>query len=92
MEKDIIIQEDNYTGTINERYKRIGQEVDTVVTGYVQILSNLANANMEGELAGELSDFAEETARLLAGMMEPKTTECAEKQIKFIGEIEAADQ
>lgn len=30
MEKDVIVQEDNYTGTINERYKQIGQEVDWI--------------------------------------------------------------
>ena len=92
MEKDVIVQEDNYTGTINERYKQIGQEVDAVVTQYVQILSNLANGNMEGETAGKLADFAEETARLLENMMEPETTNCAQTQGKFVEELAAADK
>lgn len=92
MEKDVIIQEDNYTGTINERYKQIGQEVDDVVTQYVQILSNLANGNMEGETAGKLSSFAEETAGLLGNMMGAETTDCAQKQVKFVEELAAADK
>lgn len=92
MEKDVIIQEDNYTGTINERYKQIGQEVDDVVTQYVQILSNLANGNMEGETAGKLSGFAEETVGLLGNMIEPETTDCAQKQVKFVEELAAADK
>lgn len=92
MEKDVIIQEDNYTGNINERYKQIGQEIDAVVTEYVQILPNLTNGCIEGETAGKLLGFTEETARLLGNMVEPATTECAGKQVNFISEIETEDQ
>ena len=28
MEKDVVIREDNYEGSINDRYKQIGQEMD----------------------------------------------------------------
>lgn len=92
MEKDVIIQEDNYIGNINERYQQIGQEVDAVVAEYVRILSDLTGGCMEGETAGKLLEFAGETARLLGNMLEPVTTECAGKQISFISEIETEDQ
>ena len=92
MEKDVVIREDNYTGSINDRYKQIGQEVDAVMTEYVRILTDLTDGSIEGETAGKLLDFAEETARLLGKQTEPATTECAGKQINFISEIETEDQ
>ena len=92
MEKDVVIREDNYTGSINDRYKQIGQEVDAVMTEYVRILTDLTDGSIEGETAGKLLDFAEETARLLEKQTEPATKECAGKQINFISEIESEDQ
>ena len=71
MEKDVVIREDNYTGSINDRY---------------------TDGSIEGETAGKLLDFAEETARLLEKQTEPATKECAGKQINFISEIETEDQ
>lgn len=92
MEKDIVIQEDNYTGNINDRYKQIGQEIDDVVTEYVRILTDLTNGCIEGETAGKLLDFAEETARLLGNMAKPAIAECAGEQVNFISEVEIEDQ
>lgn len=92
MEKDIIIQEDNYTGTINEQYKKIGQEIDAVMAEYVKILRDLTSDGMQGDTATALSDFADEIERLLENMMEPITTDCAGKQLDFILDIELNEQ
>lgn len=92
MQKNVVIQEENYTGTINENYKQMGQEIDDVVAQYAEILKNLANNDMEGATAGELSEFAKEVSRLLENIAQPQTTECAQKQVKFVEEIEIADE
>lgn len=92
MEKDIIIQEDNYTGTRNKKYQQVGQEIDDIVAEYTRIIKSLTDGRLKGETAQKLSGFAQETSRLLKGMMEPAMTECAEKQVKFVGEIEVEDQ
>lgn len=92
MAKDIIIQEDNYTGTINERYQQAGQEIDAIVTEYIKIVTDLANSGIDGETAEKLKGFAEEAGQLLGNMMEPAVTECAGKQTNFVSDIEAEDQ
>jgi len=90
--KDIIIQEENYTGTINERYREVGQELDAIVTEYIKIVTDLANSGMDGETAEKLKGFAEEAGQLLGNMMQPAVVECAGKQINFISDIETEDQ
>lgn len=92
MQKNVVIQEDNYTGTVTENYKKIGQEIDDVAAQYAAILRKLANDNMEGETAGQLAAFAEEVSRLLENMVQPQTAECAQKQVKFVEEIEILDK
>lgn len=92
MEKNMVILEDNYTGTTNEGYRKIGQEIDDIITQYVGILNTLTDGKLKGQTAEKLAEFAQETTRLLSQMAEPITGDCAQKQIKYIAEIEAEDK